>query len=393
MKILFGALLLLFMATSLALLAVYNPGYVMIVREPLVFETSLAVFLLLLLVLFACFYALARLGTRIIKAPAALERWRQTRRTRKSRESFQDGLLQAVGGEWLKAEQSLLASLHGADRPQLAWLALAVVAHRQQNHEKRDNYLGRAQQSATGHNLTVRLLQAELQTLSFQHEAALATLVDLHSTHPQHLEVARCLLATYRELNDWGGLAHLLKELEHHNRLSAAERRPYELVMYRALLNLRLPAGARATLDQAWNALPENFKQEPSLITIYARQLQHQQAMDASTAILADALDRNWNDELAHLYGEAEATQPPAQLERALEWLPAHTENPVLLTALARIARRAGQLERAQAWLGQALAHGGGHDTEAELGRLAEARGNKEQALTHYRRALESTDH
>lgn len=390
MKFLFGALLLLFVAASLALLAVYNPGYVMIVREPFVLETSLAVFLLLLLALFTGFYIVARLGTRIIKAPVALERWRQTLRTRKSREAFQAGLLHALGGEWLAAEQALLASLHGADQPLLTWLALAVVAHHAGHRDKRDNYLGRAQQYADGHALTARLLQAELQTLAGQHEPALATLVDLHSTHPQHPEVARRLLAAYQALGDWAGLARLLQELQHHARLTDAERRPFEIATHRALLDLDLPAGARATLDRAWNALPENLQHEPELIAVYARRLQRQQAADAGAALLADALDRGWNDALARLFGEARTTQPLAQLERALEWLPAHNENPVLLIALARIARRAGQLERAQTWLTQAQAHGGSRDAEAEWGHLCEARGDKTEALAHYRRALEN---
>jgi HemY protein len=265
-----------------------------------------------------------------------------------------------------------------------------VVAQQQDNREKRDNYLARAQQHAGGHVLTARLLQSELQTRSGQIEAALATLVDLHSAHPQQPEVARRLLATYRTLGDWAGLSHLLKELEHHNRLGADERRPYELILHRALLSLDLPRNARATLDRAWQAIPESLRQEPELLAVYARQLQRQQAGDASATLLADVLDRRWNDELVRLYGEAETSQPLTQLERTLDWLPTHGENPVLLVALARIARRAGQLERAQTWLSQAGAHGGGMEVEAELGRLSEARGDKDQALAHYRRALEN---
>ena len=390
MKFLFGALLLLFVATSLALLAVNNPGHVMIAREPIVIETSLVMFLLLLLVAFVFFYVLARLGTRIIKAPEALERWRQTRRTRKSRESFQAGLLQALAGEWLAAEQSLLTSLHGADQPLLVWLALAFVAHRQNNLEKRDNYLARAQQQAGGSTLATRLYQVELQRASLQHEAVLAGLVDLHSAHPKHPEVARRLLDTYRELGDWAGLTHLLKELERHHSLGVAERRPYELALYHALLSLDLPANARATLDKSWTSVPDSLKQEPSLIAIYALQLQRQKAADDSAALLAEALDRRWDDELVHLYGLAETTQPLAQLEQALEWLPAQGDSIALLMTLERLARRAGQLARAQDWLTQAASRGDGREVEAERGRLSEARGDKDQALAHYRRALES---
>lgn len=390
MKYLFGALLLLFVAASLALLAVQNPGYVMIVREPLVLETSLAVFTVLLLALFAVFYILTRLATRILKAPEALERWRQTRRSRKSRESFQNGLLHALAGEWGTAEQSLLTSLHGADQPLLVWLALAAVAQQQNHREQRDQYLSRAQQQAGGHGLVARLMQAELQTRAGQLEPALATLVDLHSTHPQQPEVARRLLAAYRELRDWGGLTHLLRELEHHNRLSAAERWPYELLLYQALLSLDLPPNARATLDKAWNSVPKAFRQEPFLIAIYAQQLQRQGAADDAAQLLADALDDKWDDRLAELYGQIEGNQPQSQLERALEWLPQHENNAVLLLTLAQLARRAGQTERAQSWLTQCRAQGSGHKVDAELGRLSEARGDKEQALAHYRRALDA---
>ena len=388
MRYLFGTLLLLFVAASVALVAARNSGYVMIVREPIVLETSLVVFLLLLLALFAGFYFVMRLAARILRAPESLERWRLTRRSRQAREGFQAGLVQALRGEWVAAEQTWLSALHGADAPFLVWTALAIAAQEQNDRNKRDRYLARAQEHADGQTLTGRLVQAQLQVLSGQREPALATLVDLYSTHPRHADVARRLLTVYRDLHDWHGLTRLLHELRHLTVLSEAERRPYEIAAHRALLSLHLPTGARTTLDQAWNALSPAMQQEPELVRAYAHQLLGQQGDDTAVTLLTNALDRDWNEDLLRLYGEAHGSQPQAQLDQAVEWLAQHGEQPALLLALGRLACRAGQLERAQHWLQQCLARDDNHAAETELGKLYEAKGDKDQALTHYRRAL-----
>ena len=389
MKTLFGVLLLLFVAASVTLMVYKNPGYVLITREPYVLETSLAVFLLIAAAFFAILYFCVRLLVRIVRAPHSLTRWRQTRRTRKAREAFLNGLTQLFAGEWLKAEKQLVASLHAADSPFLGYLAAALAAQGQGDTDKRDQYLSQAHQHGSADTLATDLTQTQLQLLAGQNEQALATLTRVQASHPQQAHAMRLLIETYRRLRDWQNLARLLPEARRGRLLPDAELDALERSTQRELLNLPLPAGALDTLHRAWSEVSESARRHPDLILVYARQLIGQNAMDECTALLVTALDRQWDERLVRLYGEARDTQPAAQLETAEEWLTRHGESPALLLTLGRLARRNQLTERARGYLEKSIALGATAEAHAELGLLFEEAGDSGSALRHYRQALD----
>lgn len=388
MKYLFGAVLLLFVAAGAALVAVRNPGYVLITREPFVLETSLAIFLLLLAALFAILYVALRLVSRILHAPRNLSRWRQARRTRKARESFHQGLTQLIEGEWPQAEKSLLASLHAADTPYLNQLAAALAAHAQHEPEKRDQYLVRAHQQAPANSHVVDLLQARLQLESAELEPAHATLARLRTEQPAPPEALRLLIQVYRRLHDWQGLAHLLPEARRRKLLSDADLKTVEIETHRELLGLNLPANALSTLQQAWSEVPRALRTEPQLVAAYARQLLRQGASEDCVKLLAGVLDQHWDEQLVLLYGEARGHQPADQLETAQDWLARHGESPTLLLTLGRLARACNDPDRARGYLEKSLTLAASTAAHRELGALFEARGESARAVEQYRLAL-----
>jgi HemY protein len=389
MRTLFGILLLLFVAASATLIAVRNPGYVLITREPFVLETSLAVFLLIAAAVFAVLYFCLRLMVRIVRAPHSLTRWRQTRRTRKAREAFLGGLTNLLAGEWLKAEKELVASLHATDSPFLGYLAAALAAQGQGNTDKRDNYLARAQEHNGGEPLAAEIAQAQLQLLAGQNEQALATLTRVHARLPQQAQAVRLLIEAHRRLRDWQNLARLLPEARRRHLLPGSELDALERETHAALLSLPLPAGALGTLRQAWSGVPESARQHPDLIAVYARQLINQGAMDECTALLAATLERQWDERLVLLYGEARDTRPAAQFETAEEWLARHGESPALLLTLGRLAHRNRLAERARGYLEKSIELSATAEAHAELGVLFEEAGDGARALVHCRQALE----
>jgi HemY protein len=388
-KTLFGALLLLFVAASATLVAVRNPGYVLITREPFVLETSLAAFLLIAAAIFTVLYFCVRLVVRIVRVPHSLTRWRQTRRTRKAREAFLNGLTHLLAGEWLKAEKELVASLHAADSPFLGYLAAALAAQGQGDTDKRDHYLAQAHRRSSANALATEMTQAQLQLVAGQNEQALATLTRVQTRHPQLTHAVRLLIEAHRRLRDWQNLARLLPEARRSHLLPGTELDALERETRRELLSLPLPAGALDTLHQAWSGVPESARQHPDLIGVYARQLIHQNAMDECTALLAAALERQWDERLVLLYGEARDSQPAAQLETAEEWLARHGESPALLLTLGRLARRSRLAERARGYLEKSIGLGATSEAHTELGTLFEEAGDSARALAHSRQALE----
>lgn len=389
MRTLFGILLLLFVAASATLVAFRNPGYVLITREPYVLETSLAVFLLIAIVIFTFLYFCVRLLVRIVRAPRSLTRWRQTRRTRKAREAFLNGLTYLLAGEWLKAEKELVASLHAADSPFLGYLAAALAAQGQGDLDKRDQYLSQAHQHSSANTLTTEMTQAQLQLYAGQNEQALATLTRVQASHPQQAQAVRLLIEAHRRLRDWQNLARLLPEARRRHLLPDEEFNELERTTQRELLSLPLPAGALDTLHQAWSGVSESARRHPELVSVYARQLINLNAMDECTALLTTALERQWDERLVLLYGEARDAQPAAQLETAEEWLARHGESPALLLTLGRLAHRNRLTDRARSYLEKSLALGASAEAHAELGRLFEETGDVTRALDHCRQALD----
>ncbi len=389
MRALFVILLLLFAAASATLVAFRNPGYVLIAREPFVLETSLAMFLLIAAALFAALYAGVRLLVRIIRVPHSLARWRQTRRTRKAREAFLNGLTNLLAGEWLKAEQELVASLHAADSPLLGLLGAALAAQGQGDTAKRDNYLARAHAHSGNHSLAAQMIQAQAQLLSRQDEQALATLTQVRAQHPQQAQAVRLLIEAQRRLRDWQNLARLLPEARRRALLPENELDVLERDTQCALLNLPLPAGALPTLQQAWSAAPAAARQHPDLVAVYARQLIHQGAPDECADLLAATLERAWDERLVLLYGEVQGTSPAVQLETAEEWHARHGESPALLLTLGRLAQRNRLTDRARGYLEKSLSLGASAAAHAELGRLFEEAGDSARALSHCQQALE----
>jgi HemY protein len=392
MKTLFGILLLLFVATSAALIAIRNPGYVLIAREPFVLETSVAVFVLIAAASFTVFYFGVRLVARILRAPRDLTRWRQARRTRKAREAFITGLTHLLEGEWEKAEKSLLAGLHAADSPLLGNLAAALAAQGQNDPDKRDQYLTRAYELSGDNTLAADMTQARLQLRAGRYEQALATLVRVRALHPGQTDVLRLLIEAYRRLNDWQDLAGLLPEVRRRKLLPETEIDALELEARRELLNLSLPPGSLDILHEAWAAVPEALRRHPDLVAVYARQLIAQNAADECVALLSTALEGLWDERLVLLYGEAGGAHPAAQLETAEEWLARHGESPALLLTLGRLARRNRLHDRARTYLERSLALAGSAETHQELGALYEENGNVAKALEHYRQVFTSRD-
>ncbi|MDH4134332.1 MAG: hypothetical protein OEV31_06050, partial [Gammaproteobacteria bacterium] len=340
MRVLFAALLLFFVAANAALLAVRNPGYVLLVREPYVIETSLAVFLLLLTAAFACLYLFARLASRLLHAPRELKRWRQARRSRRSREAFLAGLAQLLRGDNAQAEKSLLVAQHNADAPMLVSLASAIAAQGRQQPDKRDRHLADAHRLAESDALAADLVQARLLIESGQLDAAHGLLNRLVGTPPAPAEAVRLLLQVNRQMEDWQALAQWLPEARRHHLLPVEQIDMLETEAHRELLSLDLPVGLLETLHKAWEAVPTALRQHPAVLAAYARQLLRQNAPDECATLLADALDRRWDESLATLYSEAAVSKPAVQLEVAEEWHTRHGESAGLLLALGRIARR-----------------------------------------------------
>ncbi len=390
MKLLALILTLLFVSVALTLLAIENPGYVLIVREPWSLEMPLTLFLLLLVVGVALLYFLWHLILRLYHIPRDVGQWRARRRIQGAHQGLLEGLLNLAEANWAQAEKRLLGDLRHSESPAVNYLAAAYAARGRGDEEKRDEYLALADRAAPQNRLAIGMTQARLHILSGEYEQALATIGQVRTLEPGHPPALRALAAVFRELRDWPGLVALIPELRKRQAMGEEEIAELELLAHRELLTLSLPAGSLQVLEKAWQTVPKGLRTHPTLIELYARQLMKQGEMDKAGAVLGEAVERTWDDRLAYLFGLTQTSKPESQLQRAETWLQTQADNPMLLLTLGRLAAAAQHQTKAQEYLQQAIALRELPEACQELGELLERAGQSDKARDYYRRGLKA---
>ena len=422
MKLLFFSILVLFGAVSLALVALENPGYVLIAREPWSMEMSLTVFLILFVLGSGLFYLLLHGVVRLWNTPREVSRWRRGRRARRARESLLQGMIDLAEGRWLQAEKNVLLDIHSGDFPLANYLIAAYAAHLHANHaavrdggnignagatssatvrdggstgnagaissEKRDEYLSLAHQHAPQYAFAIGLAQGQLQLSAGQYQAALTTLTQLRIRDPKHGHVLALLAQVYRALCDWDTLAKLIPEMRKRKAAPTAQIDALELEARCQLLMLPLPAGSASILKRSWNAVPQHLRQHPSLLAIYVQHLIEQGEMEESENLLSATIEHNWSDALVRLYGQVPGRNPRAQMDTALEWLAQQGSNPSLLLTLGRLALRNNMPDKARDYLEKCISQNGPLEAYHELAQLLEQAGERDQAMVLCQRAL-----
>src|SRR5690606_1107836 len=109
---------------------------------------------------------------------------------------------------------------------------------------------------------------------------------------------------------------------------------------------------------------------------------------DTGAHAVADALEANWDETLAALYGRLPPGRDGQRLGRAEGWLAQHPSSPGLLTALGCLCREQALWGKAEDFLHRALAQGAGADAWESLGHVFTAQGDAGKAQIAYANAL-----
>lgn len=391
MRLLLSLLAALAVGAGVAWLAVQDPGYVLITRQPWSIELSLTLFLVLLLAGFLLAYLAVRLLAGAARLPAGVRAWRRARRRQLAQAGQGRGLIRLLEGRWLDAERLLLSRAGDCDLPVINYLGAAVAAGERGDLEARDRYLEKASQAAPKEELAIGLTQAALHIRRDQLEQALATLRHLAGRAPHNPRLLELLAGVLERLHDWQGLADLLKPLRRDRvlppeRLDELERR----TCIRLLETSGTPGGDSAPLVKAWDKwVPARLRDDTAVLSAYARRLVALGDAARAEVLLRKAVNRRWQAEWVRLYGEVPADDPRAQLKQAEGWLADHPYSPNLLLTLGRLALRNQIWGRARSYLESAARSGAGAEAYNELGHLLERLGETDQALACYRKGLE----
>jgi HemY protein len=364
-------------------------GYVLISFHRWIIETSLLGLLVGLVAVLGGGYTLVRLLIAGIALPITVRRMLQRRREEKAQQSFETGLLRLLEGNWKRAEIELVRRAADHHAGHLNYLAAARAAQRMGAGDRRDHYLRLAGEIAPEMEFATLLTQTELQIERGEYAAARDTALKLRGINSQHPYAIELLAASYDGLKAWESLRQLL--LDGETRAALSDER-YRDLLTRTLIECLQEAQRLARLDRlktVWDGAPKDFRRVPEVRNEYVRGLARLNAHAEAMAVVGDVLARNWDAELAALYGDLHSDDPLTQLAAIEHWLNQYGERPELLITAGRVCLRNKLWGKARSYLDAVIRVAPSPTAYLELARLCEQTQNGEEAQKLYRLGLE----
>lgn len=388
MKILLILLTVMLITAAVTLLALNNPGYVMLGYGKTSLEMPLIDFLVLLSLLFIALYFLVRVLSVMRKTPKVLRGRRDAKHASKLQKGLSQGLIEMAEGNWSKAEKHLISSADQGETGMLNYLAAAHSAQRQNNSHRRDEYLRQASEVNPKAKIAVGLTQAELQIRDKQYEEALATLVQLDELAPKHPHVQKQLAKLQHQLQEWEKLQPMLAALSKNPIVSSEEYTRIEKDAAIGMLQKSAAGMGSADVDQIWGTLSKTARLNPDVVAVYCKQLVAQGASERAEPIIRKSLNAQWDDALAAIYGQLSLKNPKSALKQTEKWLQDRSDSAELLMAAARLSAEARLWGQARSLYQESLSLKAKPQTYAYMAELLESMGEEDAARNAYQTGL-----
>ncbi len=368
----------------LAQLLVGDPGYVAVRVGRSLAETTLPVFLLLLV---AAYFTMRGVAGAV-GARQRLASLRAERRRRRARDDTQRGLLDLAAGNWRRAEELLTRTAADADSPAANYLVAARAADLQDAVERRDAWLAQAQESAPGERAAALVTLAEMQLRRGQDAAAVQTLEQLDASGDLNSRGLELLARLYPKLGRGDRLLALGPRLRSAKELPEAQ--VSELLAQVQLEEIRAAgeSGDQSRLEKSWSDLPRGVRKLPKSIVTYARAAMACRDHPTAEKILRELIDQQPDPAAVRLYGDIVLPDPLAPLDRAEAWLRKQPEDPELLASCARLCLRAQLVGKARSYLEASLARRPSSENSLILADLLEQIGEHANSAKYLREAV-----
>lgn len=391
MRALFWLLILAALAVGLALAALYNDGYVLLVLPPWRAEVSLNLFLAAAITGFFVIYLLARAVSHTLGLPRAVAEFRRRRQQDKAALALRDAWRLLQEGRYGHAMRC--AEKARTDHPGAGMLALAGwrAAHALHDAGRAAEWATRVRSYDSAGLQSARLMtEAEFALEDRRFDDARDALQQLAVLEGRHIAALRLSMRAEQGLGNWREVARLVRQLEKHQALTAEQAAPIRARAVReALRSLREDASG---LMRYWRELDDADRAEPSLALETARALSAAGDCREAQCVLEDALDERWDSALVLAYGECGQPGEPAgdvlgRIAQAEKWLQRMPRDGALLLTLGRLCRQQKLWGKARSYLEAALAVAPSRATHVELAQLLDQLEESALAVRHYRAA------
>jgi HemY protein len=371
------------LAVALTLAARYNTGYAQLVLPTHKVEISLNFFLVLAVAVFAIGYFVVRAVSTALVLPRRVREYRLARRREKARSALLEALHEYFAGRYGRAEKAAAASLEAGEQPVLSAVLAARSAHQLRARERRDGYLAAAA-SAPDEHLARLVTEAELAVEDRRYQEALGLLKRLPQRHSATLKLE---LKAQQQLRNWEQVLTLTEELRKRNAFDTTQAEQVRRHALAESLKRRL-LDSRA-LQETWNRVPAADRTDRRIAAAAAQCFVALGGGAQAHRIIEQALEAEWDSELARLYGESGAGDTVARIERAEGWLRSHPRDAALLLTLGRLCAEQELWGKAQSYLDASIAIEPTYTAHLAAARLQETLGNAEAARQHHRAALD----
>ncbi|MBM3347249.1 MAG: heme biosynthesis protein HemY, partial [Betaproteobacteria bacterium] len=271
----------------------------------------------------------------------------------------------------------------------------ARAAQRVRDTQRRDLWLGRADESGKGEDKdagdwsrAALATRGELLVDERDFDAARAVLRNLNETGPRHIATLLLLLRTEQGLGNWEEVIRIARLLEKRSGLPP-EALAGILVRARVAL-LQQRTHDRKALDQHWRDIPEAERRQPALALAGARAFMQQGDCRSAHAIIEDVLAHHWSPNLVLLYGECIDEDALQRIERCEAWLKKRPRDWLLLLTLARLCAQRELWGKAQSYLEASLSVQPTRAAHVALAALFDSIGRADNANRHFRAAADA---
>lgn len=386
MRVLFWFLLLAGAAVAVALAAKLTTGYALFVAPPYRVELSLNVLVVLAVTGFVAGYILLRVVKRALALPEEVRLFRQRQRQERARAKQDAAVVALLEGRFGRARQYAEEALAIPQSSGLAALIGARAAIDTREFPAAETLLARPDAQVQSLTVPRLMLEAEMRLEQGQPLEALGILQNLRKEAGSHTAALRLELRALQGAGRYADIPALVDQLVKRKVYGAPEGDFVRAAAHARELEAR--ADDATGLRAYWGRLSDAEQRMPKLARAAARSFLAQDADRDAADILARSLERQWDSDLAALYGECRLADTTPQLEQAERWLATHSDDAKLLHALGVLCERAQLWGKAQTYLEASLALDDSYRTRVTLGELLARLGRSGEANVHLAAAL-----
>ena len=387
MKIIIYSLTGLLLAVVVAMVLSAGSGQIILAYTDFTVQTSLGVFVFLLLASFTLLYFVIRVIFGLFRIPEIFRRRRKSRQHGKSEFYLTQGILALTEGNWNAAEKLFKRGARYSRMPLINYLGAARAARHQGAAERCDNYFKLAGTDSTDSAYAIGIARAELHLEQKEYTQAYTLLKQLDTDWPVKQRTKLLLLEASSGLNYWQIVLTLLNDFERKGGLSSHNIKLRQVEAYTGLL----AAGGSselAGLNAIWNDIPTKLKKEQHLLQTYVSgRLKYTDTTDCE-ALLKDSIKHSPEPALVRLYGLVQGKSPEKQLAFIEKLLPTHKDDSVILLTSGRLYKRASLWGRARFCLEESLKLNPAPETCYELATMFQEQGDTGNASKYFREGL-----